>query len=54
MLSINSSKGSEWPVVAILTSEPKEKISQEDLEMESKLAYVVATRATLKLIKAYI
>ncbi len=46
MLSINSNKGLEWPVVAVLTSEVKEKMSQEDLEMESKLAYATATRST--------
>jgi len=50
---MHASKGLEWPVVAVLTSEPKENMSQEDLEMESKLAYVAATRATLKLIEAF-
>lgn len=44
MLSINSNKWLEWPLVAVLTSEAKENMSQEDLEMESKLAYLAATR----------
>lgn len=51
MLPINSNKELEWPVVAVLTSEVKEKMSQEDLEMESKLAYVAATRSTFTLMK---
>ncbi|MBQ0132257.1 MAG: NERD domain-containing protein [Comamonas sp.] len=46
VMTMHASKGLEWPVVAVLTSEPKEKMSQEDLEMESKLAYVAATRST--------
>lgn len=46
VMTMHASKGLEWPVVAVLTSEPKEKRSQEDLEMESKLAYVAATRST--------
>lgn len=50
MLPINSNKELEWPVVAVLTSEVKEKMSQEDLEMESKLAYVAVTRSTEQLI----
>jgi len=49
VMTMHASKGLEWPVVAVLTSEPKENISQEDLEVESKLAYVAATRSTLKL-----
>ena len=53
VMTMHASKGLEWPVVAVLTSEPKENMSQEDLEMESKLAYVAATRATLKLIEAF-
>ena len=43
VMTMHASKGLEWPVVAVLTSEPREKMSQEDLEMESKLAYVAAT-----------
>ncbi len=50
VMTMHASKGLEWPVVAVLTSEPKEKMSQEDLEMESKLAYVAATRSTVILI----
>ena len=50
VMTMHASKGLEWPVVAVLTSEPKDKMSQEDLEMESKLAYVAATRSTCKLI----
>jgi hypothetical protein len=50
VMTMHASKGLEWPVVAVLTSEPKEKMSQEDLEMESKLAYVAATRSTFTLI----
>lgn len=46
VMTMHASKGLEWPVVAVLTSEPKDKMSQEDLEMESKLAYVAATRST--------
>jgi hypothetical protein len=46
VMTMHASKGLEWPVVAVLTSEPKEKMSQEDLEMESKLAYVAVTRST--------
>lgn len=45
MLPINSNKELEWPLVAVLTSEVKEKMNQEDLEMESKLVYVAATRS---------
>lgn len=51
VMTMHASKGLEWPVVAVLTSEPREKMSQEDLEMESKLAYVAATRSTKNLIK---
>ncbi|MEZ2739331.1 3'-5' exonuclease [Comamonas jiangduensis] len=50
VMTMHASKGLEWPVVAVLTSEVKEKMSQEDLEMESKLAYVAATRSTKLLI----
>ena len=46
IMTMHASKGLEWPVVAVLTSEMKEGLSQEDLEMESKLAYVAATRST--------
>jgi len=49
-MTMHASKGLEWPVVAVLTYEVKENMSQEDLEMESKLAYVAATRSTGKLI----
>lgn len=38
-------------MVAVLTSEPKEKMNQEDLEMKSKWDYVTDTRSTLKLIR---
>jgi superfamily I DNA/RNA helicase len=48
--TMHASKGLEWPVVAVLSSETKENLSQEDLEMESKLAYVAATRSTSILI----
>lgn len=50
VMSMHASKGLEWPVVAVLSSETKENLSQEDLEMESKLAYVAATRSTIQLI----
>jgi len=50
VMSMHASKGLEWPVVAVLTSEAKEGLSPEDLEMESKLAYVAATRATNRII----
>lgn len=50
VMTMHASKGLEWPVVAVLTYEVKENMSQEDLEMESKLAYVAATRSTGKLI----
>ena len=53
VMTMHVSKGLEWPVVAVLTTEPKENLSQEDLEMESKLAYVAATRSTQKLIQAF-
>ncbi|WP_286999305.1 MULTISPECIES: 3'-5' exonuclease [Comamonas] len=51
VMTMHASKGLEWPVVAVLTSEVKENMSQEDLEMESKLAYVAATRSTKILLK---
>ncbi|CAC9171160.1 DNA-dependent helicase II [Comamonas aquatica] len=50
VMTMHASKGLEWPVVAVLSSETKENLSQEDLEMESKLAYVAATRSTSILI----
>jgi superfamily I DNA/RNA helicase len=50
VMTMHASKGLEWPVVAVLTSEVKENMSQEDLEMESKLAYVAATRSTIRFI----
>lgn len=50
VMTMHASKGLEWPVVAVLTSNAKDDLSQEDLEMESKLAYVAATRSTRKVI----
>lgn len=52
VMSMHASKGLEWPVVAVLTAEHKDNLSQEDLEMESKLAYVAATRSTKQLISS--
>ena len=50
VMTMHASKGLEWPVVAVLTPDSQQDMSQEDLEMESKLAYVAATRSTSLLI----
>lgn len=49
VMTMHASKGLEWPVVAVLSSDVKAK-DKEELEMEAKLAYVAATRSTKEII----
>lgn len=50
LMTMHASKGLEWPVVAVVTSDEERKARdvKKDSELEARLAYVAATRANYK------
>ncbi|WP_211233817.1 DEAD/DEAH box helicase [Comamonas composti] len=52
LMTMHVSKGLEWPVVAVISSEEerRSKDGQKDAELEARLFYVAATRAVNRLI----
>lgn len=48
LMTMHASKGLEWPVVAVVTSdeERKAKDVKKDGALEARLVYVASTRAT--------
>ena len=52
LMTMHASKGLEWPVVAVVTSEEarKAKDVEKDGTLEARLVYVASTRATTRLI----
>ncbi|MGD9758116.1 MAG: DEAD/DEAH box helicase [Comamonas sp.] len=52
VMTMHASKGLEWPVVAVVTSDEERKARdvKKDGALEAKLVYVASTRATAKII----
>lgn len=52
VMTMHASKGLEWPVVAVVTSdeERKAKDVKKDGALEARLVYVASTRSTINLI----
>lgn len=50
VMTMHSSKGLEWPVVAVVTSDEERKARdvKKDGALEARLVYVASTRATKK------
>lgn len=51
VMTIHASKGLEWPVVAVVTSDEERKARdvKKDGALEAKLVYVASTRAINKM-----
>ena len=52
VMTMHASKGLEWPVVAVVTSDEERKARdvKKDGALEARLVYVASTRSTFQLI----
>ena len=52
VMTMHSSKGLEWPVVAVVTSDEERKARdvKKDSALEARLVYVASTRAINKMV----